>query len=345
MAEASASPDPDLEAARARDAELLASAQSLTQIIDAQARVATDELAALTAQNKRITTELADITADISKLKARATDRTLRNRLVRDAARLAARERTPPPSSLTEALQEALDDHLQLQASLNAAEFRLTESADETARIRDAVAAKQAHLARLRDRARILTAAAAAGEGDARAAQVAVLQGLAREAAAAQAALAQLVASAMSETGIGPSSWTLPLRGRITQPFGPTALELVPGRTYQGTYYAHFHDGIDLAAPLGSPVVAAADGRVTFVGYLPDGAMVVLVAHAGGHVSMYAHLDDTFVRPRVRAGDTVKAGEVVGFVGLTGITTGPHLHFVVMRGGEPVDPLSLIARG
>jgi murein DD-endopeptidase MepM/ murein hydrolase activator NlpD len=58
---------------------------------------------------------------------------------------------------------------------------------------------------------------------------------------------------------------------------------------------------------------------------------------------LYAHLDDTFVRPRVRAGDTVKAGGVIGFVGLTGITTGPHLHFVVLRGGEPVDPLSLFA--
>ena len=58
----------------------------------------------------------------------------------------------------------------------------------------------------------------------------------------------------------------------------------------------------------------------------------------------YAHLDDTFVLPPVRAGQNVKAGQVIGFVGLTGITTGPHVHFAVLRSGEPVDPLSLIGR-
>jgi murein DD-endopeptidase MepM/ murein hydrolase activator NlpD len=59
-------------------------------------------------------------------------------------------------------------------------------------------------------------------------------------------------------------------------------------------------------------------------------------------VSVYAHLDDTFARPQVRIGDTVAANQVIGFVGLTGITTGPHLHFAVLRGGQPVDPLSLL---
>jgi murein DD-endopeptidase MepM/ murein hydrolase activator NlpD len=71
--------------------------------------------------------------------------------------------------------------------------------------------------------------------------------------------------------------------------------------------------------------------------------MVVIIAHAGGLVSVYAHLDDTFARPPVRIGDSVTAGQVVGFVGLTGITTGPHLHFAVLRAGQPIDPLSLLA--
>ena len=78
-------------------------------------------------------------------------------------------------------------------------------------------------------------------------------------------------------------------------------------------------------------------------GHLSDGAMVVLIAHPGGLVSVYAHLDDTFARPPVRIGDPVIAGEVIGFVGLTGITTGPHLHFAVLSGGQPIDPLSLLA--
>ncbi|HEY6203018.1 MAG TPA: M23 family metallopeptidase [Candidatus Limnocylindria bacterium] len=66
------------------------------------------------------------------------------------------------------------------------------------------------------------------------------------------------------------------------------------------------------------------------------------MAHAGGLVSVYAHLDDTFARPPVRIGDAVRAGQVIGFVGLTGITTGPHLHFAVLRAGQPIDPLPLL---
>jgi murein DD-endopeptidase MepM/ murein hydrolase activator NlpD len=70
--------------------------------------------------------------------------------------------------------------------------------------------------------------------------------------------------------------------------------------------------------------------------------MVVLIAHPGGLVSLYAHLDDTFARPTIRIGDTVTANQVIGFVGLTGLTTGPHLHFAVVRGGQPIDPLSVL---
>ena len=196
---------------------------------------------------------------------------------------------------------------------------------------------------RLRDRARTIAAAAANGEGDKRAAEVAVLEALARDAAAAQTSLAQLVATAMSSDGAAPSTWSLPVRGAITQPFGPTTFPLEPARTFHGVYYAHFHDAVDIAALLGQPVLAAADGRVTFVGHLPDGAMVVLIAHPGGLVSVYAHLDDTFARPPVRIGDAVIGGQLIGFVGLTGITTGPHLHFAVLSGGQPIDPLSLLA--
>jgi murein DD-endopeptidase MepM/ murein hydrolase activator NlpD len=146
----------------------------------------------------------------------------------------------------------------------------------------------------------------------------------------------------MAGDGAAPSAWTLPVRGTITQAFGPTTFALEPPLLYKGVYYPHFHDAIDFGTRLGQPVVAAAEGRVTFVGHLSDGAMVVVIAHSGGLVSVYAHLDDTFARPPVRIGDSVKANQVVGFVGLTGITTGPHLHFSVRRGGEPIDPLSLL---
>jgi len=349
---ATASPSPtgdpassDPAEARARDAALLANARTLAQVIDAQARVAQDELVALGHEVTQVSSDLDGVNADIADLAARSAERrALQDRLARDAFRLNARSPSPAPAAISQAQSEALDDLRALEAGLGSAQARLEDRATTLARLTESVGAKQGQLARLRDRARVLAAAAANGDTDARAAQVAVLRALAQDAAAAQTSLAQLVASAMTGDGVSTTSWSLPVRGPITQPFGPSALELEPARIYRGTFYEHFHDAIDIAASLGTPVMAAADGQVTFVGHLPDGAMIVLVAHAGGFVTEYAHLDDTFVLPPVRAGQNVKAGQVIGFVGLTGITTGPHVHFAVLRSGEPVDPLSLIGR-
>jgi murein DD-endopeptidase MepM/ murein hydrolase activator NlpD len=138
--------------------------------------------------------------------------------------------------------------------------------------------------------------------------------------------------------------WRSPAHGELTQEFGPTPFWFEPAREYKGVFYPHFHEGIDIAAPMYSPVAAAAPGRVVWVGHLPDGAMVVLIAHVGGLVSLYAHLDDRVAPPRVAAGDQVQGGQIIGAIGLTGMTTGPHLHFVVWRDGELIDPLSLVAR-
>ena len=340
--EATQSPE-DLEAARARDAELLANARSITQVIDAQALVARDELAALNVEIALVATDLEAVGADIAALQAQANDRrAIRERLSRDAFRLAAATSTPSLVALSGAQIEAYQELLSIDASLHEAHTRLSDRAAQLADAQAAVASKQGQMSRLRDRARTIAAAAANGEGEKRAAEVAVLEALARDAGAAHAALAQLVATAMAADGTAPTSWMLPVRGTITQPFGPTTLALEPARSYQGVYYPHFHDAVDFAARLGQPVLAAAEGRVTFVGHLSDGAMVVVIAHPGGLVSVYAHLDDTFARPQVRIGDSVPAGRVIGFVGLTGITTGPHLHFAVSKGGQPIDPLSLL---
>jgi murein DD-endopeptidase MepM/ murein hydrolase activator NlpD len=344
----SATADPEgaraeAEAARARDAALLANARSLAQVIEAQARVALDEMAGLDPQIAQVNEDLDAVNADIAYLQARSdARRTLHDRLERDALRLAAMPSPDVPANLTDDQREALDELRSLQSGLLAAQTKLTERADLLATLKGSVGAKQAQLARLRDRARSLAAAAAAGDTEAKAAQVAVLTALANDATNAQTALAQLVASAMVRDGEA-GAWSLPTRGLVTQSFGPTSFELEPPATYRGVSYAHFHAAIDIAAPLGTPVMAASDGVVAFVGHLPDGAMIVLVAHPGGYVSEYAHLDDTFALPPVKTGQAVNAGQVVGFVGLTGITTGPHLHFAVMRAGLAIDPLSLLA--
>jgi murein DD-endopeptidase MepM/ murein hydrolase activator NlpD len=311
-------------------------------VIEAQARVAQDELAGLNPQIAQVAKDLDAVSAEIAALQAESTRRGLPDRLERDALRLAAMAPEQVPANLSEPLREALDQIRSFERGLLAAQTKLRERADLLATLKGSVGAKQAQLIRLRDRARSLAAAAAAGDSEEKAAQVAVLTALARDATNAQTALARLVASAMTREGAA-DSWSLPVRGVLSQPFGPTSFELEPAATYRGVWYAHFHGAIDIAAPLGTRVTAAGDGVVAFVGHLTDGAMIVLVAHPGGYVSEYAHLDDTFALPPVKVGQAVKAGEVVGFIGLTGSTTGAHLHFAVLRDGAPIDPLSLLA--
>jgi hypothetical protein len=130
--------------------------------------------------------------------------------------------------------------------------------------------------------------------------------------------------------------------GRLTQPFGPSDLAQEPPMTVDGVRYPHFHSGIDLAAPLGTPVRALAAGTVVSAGRAPDGAVVVVIRHHDGTESRYAHLAPDLV---VAPGQVVAAGEVIGRVGMTGVTTGPHLHLELWRGGLPLDPAPVLAAG
>ena len=117
----------------------------------------------------------------------------------------------------------------------------------------------------------------------------------------------------------------------IAQPFGPSPYAFEPA--YGG--YPHFHTGIDLAGPFGTPIVAAADGviaaaDVSTVGY----GNHIIIAHSGGLLTLYGHLEAMMLKP----GDAVKAGQVIGLLGSTGNSTGPHCHFEVRINGAPVDP-------
>ncbi|OLC52719.1 MAG: hypothetical protein AUH85_16185 [Chloroflexi bacterium 13_1_40CM_4_68_4] len=91
-------------------------------------------------------------------------------------------------------------------------------------------------------------------------------------------------------------------------------------------------------------VVAPARGRVAFVGRMMDGAEVVVLVHDGGIVTMYAHLDAWSSPPPIAAGDEVAVGQKIGTVGLTGITTGMHLHWAAYRNGQVIDPMSLVGK-
>jgi murein DD-endopeptidase MepM/ murein hydrolase activator NlpD len=98
-----------------------------------------------------------------------------------------------------------------------------------------------------------------------------------------------------------------------------------------------FHAGIDIAAPVGTPVRPVAAGRVIFSGSYQGFGRIVAIQHGKHMSSLYAHFDDL----RVAVGQLVHRGTVLGVVGSSGKSTGPHLHFEVRVGGIPIDPQSI----
>ena len=118
----------------------------------------------------------------------------------------------------------------------------------------------------------------------------------------------------------------------ITQTFGPTTVALEPPLGA----YRHFHTGIDISAPLGTPVMAAADGVVVAVGHTTFGyGNYVVIAHGGGIATLYAHLLST----KANYGDVVRRGQVIGLEGSTGLSTGPHVHLELRVSEQVVNPL------
>jgi len=118
----------------------------------------------------------------------------------------------------------------------------------------------------------------------------------------------------------------------ITQGFGPSPYAIEPPYGQ----YAHFHTGIDLAAPVNSPIFAAADGVVALVGRDPWGyGNYIVISHGGGLATLYGHLNAV----GAAMGQSVLQGQQIGLEGSTGLSTGPHLHFEVRVGGKPVNPM------
>jgi len=131
-------------------------------------------------------------------------------------------------------------------------------------------------------------------------------------------------------------SWPM-AGGRVTQPFGPTDFLLEPplGK------YAHFHTGIDIAAPFGTTVTAAAPGIVVAVGHSNIGyGNYVVIGHGGGIMTLYGHLLET----DVLVGDVVGRGKRIGLEGSTGWSTGPHVHFELRVNDAVVDPMPYLLK-
>ena len=128
-----------------------------------------------------------------------------------------------------------------------------------------------------------------------------------------------------------PNLW--PVEGQITGSFG----ERIDPFNGEGA----FHSGVDISAGFGSPVMAPADGVVTFADFMGGYGRAVMVDHGHGISTRYGHMAEV----TVQAGDTVKAGEQVGLAGSTGRSTGTHLHYEVRENGHPVDPMYFVNAG
>jgi len=126
-----------------------------------------------------------------------------------------------------------------------------------------------------------------------------------------------------------------PMGGTVTQPFGCTGVIWEP----PNGSCEHWHNGIDLVAPYGTAVRASAAGRVVYIGWNyadgADPAWIVIVAHSSNLTTWYAHMQPRYP---VRAGQVVSKGQVIGYEGSTGHSTGAHLHWMVEYNGSFVNP-------
>lgn len=130
--------------------------------------------------------------------------------------------------------------------------------------------------------------------------------------------------------GRAPGRLAWPVDGVLTSPFGMRIHPVLGGR--------RMHNGIDLGLPAGSPIQAAANGKVILTERWGGYGRTVVIDHGGGLSTLYAHQSSI----AVSVGDQVLAGDVIGYIGCTGYCTGPHLHFEVRELGSPVDPMQYL---
>ncbi len=182
-----------------------------------------------------------------------------------------------------------------------------------------------------------ILAEAAARRAAAEAAAQAAAQQAAAQAAAqrtasagdAQQAPTQYQAPMNTYSG-GAFTWPMPSSGSISCGFGPRVAPIAGASTY--------HKGIDIGCPSGAPIVAAADGVVSYTGYFGGGGNTVIIDHGNGLSTLYMHMSGF----AVGQGTNVSAGTTIGYAGSTGVSTGPHLHFAVTVGGSYVDPMGYL---
>ena len=364
-----------LASTKATLASVNADLQSVkSQIVDmtvevAKAQGSVDELVATIAL---LDAQLADVEAKESakqvELAARKAVLAERIRTAYDGDRTSLLETLLSGDNFTDVLSE-VDYHLDLaqqdqalaqqivddQKLLGVIHQTVVVTRDQTNSLRDEAASRKAdldkqlqdladakaELARLEAQTRELLAAQQAQYTKLAADKDALAKQLA-DAKAAQDALEakirELVRLQYQAGGI-PSQYSgsllWPMPGMITQEFGCTGFVWEPPLGD----CAHFHRGIDIANAMYTPIRAAAPGKVIWAGKSPyDPSWVVIIAHSSQLVTWYAHIDNSAHPPAVSAGEYVAQGQIIAYEGMTGWTTGPHLHWGVQLNGVWVNP-------
>ena len=332
----------ELELAKASDADVEATATRLAQVAATeQARLADAEQAEAAAQQ-----EADDAARSLADVIARTS--AIRERL----ARAAVDEYVHPSGSGALTLLESAsspDEAARRDAFAAAMASETSGTLEELRGVKDdrsiaekklaAASALAAHRA-TEQRARTQAAQAAQAEQDKAHAELQRrISDLTRQSEALVAADAQAQAlvqsvgtlddapAAAASASASAAGMIWPVQGVITSGFGPRALG------------GGFHPGLDIAAPEGTPIAAAMGGVVTFAGWNDGGyGNFVILDNGGGINTAYAHQSQI----AVSAGETVSQGETIGYVGTTGFSTGPHLHFEVRVDGTAQNPLNYL---
>jgi murein DD-endopeptidase MepM/ murein hydrolase activator NlpD len=338
----------DLQGSEARQAELAGQLQALEQELataEVALRAAEDALAATNAELVRVQDRLGAQRVELSELRA-GFRRRARASYVYGAVHtpgqiLEVRDIAELQRALTY-MNEVLEEDREHVDDAAALEGRIARDADALDGLQEAQVAQRTAAERDRDRVgdlverqRALTAEAEAEVARHRE----ILEGLERDERAHRGLIDELAAESRrieaelatrSSGGAPPPSrpgaLQAPVGGRRTSSFG--------WRTHPIFGTRKLHTGMDFGAPAGTPIYAASDGVVVSAGTRGGYGNATVIDHGGGVATLYAHQSRLGVRP----GQRVARGELIGWVGSTGFSTGPHLHFEVRVNGTPVDP-------
>lgn len=226
------------------------------------------------------------------------------------------------------------------RAGLEQAEAELSRSLDEVQAKRSEVKAEEDHLVRLRTQrdSKLDAQSAAKHRKQELLAEtkdnIDRLQEIAKAEDEESAKIASALFGTSSRGGgtyyCGEMQWPTPGHTSISSPYGM--------RYHPILHYNRMHTGIDIRAPSGAAIVAIGGGKVVWAGWRGGYGNVVMIDHGDGIVSVYAHMS----RIGCSDGQRVSAGQEIGHVGMTGLATGPHLHFEIRLNGDPVNPLKYV---